>query len=122
MGVSTERGRQRDYHSRERHFDPSRSWRICASDGYSRGRPKRCNGFSLRRGLLVLEFPRPKPVLMLCHVDALAAKTHAFQFQPDPLLVTNFVLKLDLSTNAHDALPGQSAVGFPEHLRHLTVK
>jgi hypothetical protein len=61
-------------------------------------------------------------MLMLCHVDALAAEMHAFKLQAQALLVAGFVPEFDFPTSAHYALPGQRTVRFPQHLRNLAME
>src|SRR5262245_34889653 len=57
----------------------------------------------------LIELPRAEPVLMLRHIDALAAEAHPFHLQARPLFQRGLPLQLDLAARAYDALPGQPA-------------
>src|SRR5262245_42122822 len=60
-------------------------------------------------------------MLMLCHIDALAAEADALHLQTCPLLQSRFVLQLDLTTGADHALPGQPAARLLQELRDVPV-
>src|SRR6516165_2947863 len=60
------------------------------------------------------ELPGAKTVLMLGHVDVLAAEANAFELQAGSLFKRSLVLQLDGTTGADDALPGQRATGLAQ--------
>ncbi len=54
----------------------------------------------------LLEFPAAETVLVLGHVDALAAEANTLHFEARALFEAGFEFQLDCATRAHDPLPG----------------
>src|ERR1019366_3164999 len=101
------------------------TYTFTASKGHKDSRNKSVLTRSIvtrHRPQVSLELPSAEAVLVLGHVHATAAKTHALQFQPRALFQAGFVFQLDGAAGAHHALPRQPVPLLAQQLRHLPVK